>query len=147
MTKAQITVNQIIHERDELRTDPFFGNLVIIAQRVAKKVGVVSVLIGVDQAYRGDIEEFVYWPWIEFVQDKTKVRLLFERQYDPPHNWVPYSCAVNGLSNLRLRENWNVDNLHEYIVEKLRQGPWELSLRLAALFERVLARLKSLLSR
>lgn len=146
MPEAQITVSPIVLARDELRTDTFVQSLVSLALRVEKEVGAVSVLIGADEFYHEATDEFVYWLWIDFVRNDTKVRIEFRRRRDPPYDWMPYMSEVCGFP-ISLGKNRGVYNLHKYIAEKLRQGPWAISPRLSTLVERVRAFLKSLLSR
>ena len=147
MAEAQIRIQPIVYERDALRTDPFFQNLKILAERVTKELGGVLVFIGASEFYREARDEFVYRPYIDFIQGDTRVRVEFRRHRDPPHNWMPYMIEVCGYPIRVVGEKWSTDTLHEYIVEKLREGPWVPSPRLSALFRRVRTFVKSLLSR
>ena len=147
MAEPQITIQPIVYKRDALRIDPFFRDLGNLAGRVAKEVGGTLVFIGASEFYREARDEFVYRPYIDFIQGDTRVRVEFRRHRDPPHTWVPYMFEVCGYPIPVIGEKWSTDTLHEYIVEKLREGPWVPSPRLSALFRRVRTFVKSLLSR
>ena len=147
MAEPQITIQPIVYKRDALRTDPFFQDLGNLAGRVAKEVGGSLVFIGASEFYHEANGEYVYWPYIDCVHSDARVRVEFRRHRDPPHNWMPYMIEVCGYPIRVVGEKWSTDTLHEYIVEKLREGPWVPSPRLSALFRRVRTFVKSLLSR